>query len=359
MNPGLEETGKRRPKIAFYTQGFRTPSSRFRVEQLLPGLRDRGLDCSVYAANPSNQGETRHWSTPPGPLRVVLRLAGVPRRLCQLPWALRHDVIVFQKPLLPFPSARLERSIARKRPCVFDLDDALYLKTNGRRWIRDIIEVCERIIVGNQHLADQLGAPERTVVVPTVVDTLRYQPRPPPQGRFTIGWSGSAHNLRELEPLVPVLESVLRHTKGRLLLVAERFDASWLQRLHAETVQWSPRAEVEALGRMHVGIMPLADTEFNRGKCAFKLIQYMARGIPVVASPVGANRDVVRPGTDGFLASAPSEWADALHSVYSDPDAALSMGRQGRERVESEYSVSAVIGRYVELFRSLSGRSDF
>ena len=354
MNAAGSSVARRGPSVGFYTQGLRTPSSRFRVEQLLPGLRERGLGCTVYAANPSNQGETRHWSPPQGLVRAALRLSAVPRRVCQMPWALRHDVVVFQKPLLPFPSARLERAVARKRPCVFDLDDALYLKTNGRGWIRDIVESCELIIVGNQHLAEWIDVPERTVIIPTVVDTWRYRPRPPVPGPFTIGWSGSSHNLRELEPLVPVLEQVLRHTGGRLLLVAERFPAAWLRALPVDTVQWSPEAEIEALGRMHVGLMPLADTEFNRGKCAFKLIQYMARGVPVVASPVGANRDVVRHGTDGFLASTSAQWRDGLHGVYEDPDAAQSMGQAARQRVEATYSVGAVIERYVELFSSLS-----
>lgn len=347
---------QRGPSVAFYTQGLRTPSSRFRVEQLLPALRERGLDCSVYAANPSNQGETLRWSPPAGALRSALRLLAVPSRLWQVPSALEHDVVVFQKPLLAFPCARLEREIARNRPCVFDLDDALYLKANGRRWIGDIVDVCERVIVGNAHLAEQIDAPDRTLVIPTVVDTSRYRPRPPPDGPFTIGWSGIEHNMRELEPLVPVLKSVLGETKGRLLLVSERFSASWLKELPVEMVTWTPDAEVEALGSMHVGIMPLADTEFNRGKCAFKLIQCMARAIPVIASPVGANREVVRHGRDGILARHPSQWAGALLSLFNEPAAALSMGKEARHRIDSAYSVNAVIGHYVDLFRTLSSR---
>lgn len=343
------------PSIAFYTQGLRTPSSRFRVEQLLPALRERGLKCEVYAANPSNQGETLHWSPPAGALRSALRLLAVPSRLWQVPLAHKHDVVVFQKPLLPFPSPRLERDIARKRPCVFDLDDALYLKTNGRRWIRDIVDVCERVIVGNRHLAERMDAPGRTLIIPTVVDTNRYRPRPPPRGTFTIGWSGIEHNMRELEPWLPTLESVLKETKGRLLLVSERFSAPWLKRLPVEMVKWTPEAEVEALDRVHVGVMPLADTEFNRGKCAFKLIQCMARAIPVVASPVGANREVVRHGTDGFLARSPSQWSESLLSLFYEPAAALAMGKEARQRIESAYSVRAVIGRYVDLFHSLAG----
>jgi glycosyltransferase involved in cell wall biosynthesis len=227
------------------------------------------------------------------------------------------------------------------------------LKTNGRRWIDEIVAACSYTIAGSRHLAEQIGAPDRTLVIPTVVDTKRYAPRPPPEGPFTIGWTGIAHNLQELEPLVPVLEQVLRRTSGRLLLVAERFSAPWLRRLPVETVPWSPEAELDALSRMHVGLMPLADSEFNRGKCAFKLIQYMARGIPAVASPVGANQEVVRHGLDGFLANTPGEWLEALQTLHSEPDAAREMGRAARSRIESAYSVQAVIGRYVELFRAL------
>jgi glycosyltransferase involved in cell wall biosynthesis len=346
----MKQTG---PKVAFYAQGLRTPSSRFRVQQLLPALTAAGLECTVYAANPSNQGETRHWS-PPASLRGVMRWGALLSRLSQLPRARRHDVLVFQKPLLPFKSALFERRLGCLKPCVFDLDDALYLKKGGRQWIQRNAQACTRVIAGNAHLAEQLGVPERTLIIPTVVDSERYSLRPLPERPFTIGWTGIAHNLSELEPLVPVLRRVLKETRGRLLLVSERFPAAWIKELPVDTVQWTPEVEVEALARLHVGIMPLVDTPFNRGKCGFKLLQYMARGVPVVASPVGVNAEIVRPGAEGFLATRPEDWESALLQLHRDTDAAARMGQSARARVVAEYSVQAVSGRYVELFRSLA-----
>jgi glycosyltransferase involved in cell wall biosynthesis len=341
------------PKVAFYAQGLRTPSSRFRVQQLLPALRREGLVCQVYAANPSNQGETEHWS-PPRSLRALFSYAGVLSRLSQQARARRHDVLVFQKPLLPFMTSLFERRLARIRPCVFDLDDALYVKKGGRKWIQGIAQACARVIAGNAHLAEQLGVPDRTLIIPTVVDSERYLPRPLPDRPFTIGWTGVASNLAEFDPLVPVLRRVLEETRGRLLLVCERFPRAWIKSLPVDTVRWTPQVEVEALADIHVGIMPLSDTPFNRGKCGFKLLQYMARGVPVVASPVGVNAEIVRPGTNGWLATRPDEWEDALIAMHRDADQAARMGRAGRSRVEAEYSVKAVSGRYVELFRSLA-----
>ena len=104
----------------------------------------------------------------------------------------------------------------------------------------------------------------------------------------------------------------------------------------------------------HVGVMPLADTPYNRGKCAFKLIQYMARAIPVVASPVGANRDVVREGVDGVFAVTDADWADHLMTLARDRDLRVRMGNAGRRRVEDAYSVSAVVPRYLEVLRTVS-----
>jgi glycosyltransferase involved in cell wall biosynthesis len=327
-------------RAVFFIQGRRTPSSRFRVLQLLPALARLGIAATVKAPNPSVQGELDGYGVH-GAWRELVRPLSIVSRAWQLPSVHEHDVAVVQKPLINYPGTLFEEYVARVRPAVFDLDDAVFHRLGGleRRKTRRIAALCRHIVVGNQYLADFIDAPEKTTIIPTVVDVERYTPRPEPPGPLTLGWTGVASNLRELKPLVPVLAQVCKETGGRLRIVAEHFDASFLRALPVEFVPWSPENEVTALADVHIGLMPLGDSPYNRGKCGFKLLQYLARGIPVVASPVGANRQIVQPGHNGLLAEGPDEWRDALMTLAGDADLRAAMGRAGRQLVEQRYSI--------------------
>jgi glycosyltransferase involved in cell wall biosynthesis len=329
-------------RVVFFIQGRRTPSSRFRVLQLLPALERLGIAATIEAPNPSVQGELDGRPVH-GLWRELVRPLSIVSRFCQLPSVYQHDVAVVQKPLLNYPTTRFEAYVAQARPTVFDLDDAVFHRWAGleRYKTRRIAGLCRRIVVGNRYIAEHLDLPDKTVIIPTVVDVERYTPRPDPPGPLTLGWTGVASNLRELEPLAPTLGSVCRETGARLRIVAERCDATFLRRLPVDFVRWSPENEVTALAGVHIGLMPLRDSGFNRGKCGFKLLQYQARGIPVVASPVGTNRDIVAPGRNGFLAGTPAQWRDALMTLARDPDTRATMGRAGRLQVERVYSVAA------------------
>jgi glycosyltransferase involved in cell wall biosynthesis len=348
----------RRPlKALFFTQGRRMPSSRFRVLQLQPALERLGIDVTVKAPNPSSGGELDQFPVH-GAWRELLRPFSVLSRALQLPAVHDHDVVVVQKPLIYYPVSLFEEYVARARPTVFDLDDAIFHRFLGfeRRKTRRIVELCRQVVAGNQYLAEFLDAPEKTTIIPTVVDVHRYAPRPEPDGPLTIGWTGLASNLRELEPLAPVLEQVCRDTGARLMIVAERFTAPFLRGVPVEFVPWTPESEVAALGQVHVGLMPLRDTPYNRGKCGFKLLQYQARGIPVVATPLGANREIVEPGRNGLWADAPEEWRDALMTLARDPDLRAAMGTAGRTRIVQHYSIEAAAPKLAHvLARAVEG----
>ncbi|HOX44744.1 MAG TPA: glycosyltransferase family 4 protein [Myxococcota bacterium] len=344
-------------RVAFYTQGVKTASSRFRAAQLLPGLAEHGIEGTLLPARPSVHGDVDlAWVH--GLRRELFRPLSVLSRAGQLHLATRFDLLYLQRPMLKYYTTLPEEIVTRLRPSIFDMDDAIFHNKLGLDAfrVRRILKLVRHVVVGNRYLADFVGEPARTSIIPTVVDTRRYLPRPDPgDGPFTIGWTGGAHNLVELEPIAPALQQVLRETGGRLRIVAERLEGRFLRELPVDFVPWSPENEVRALAAAHVGIMPLKDTPFNRGKCGFKLIQYMACAIPVVASPVGANRDVVRAGQDGFLAADNASWREALLALARDPALRAQAGAAGRQRAQAEFSLDAVIPRYVELFRRVAG----
>ncbi|MBW2507511.1 MAG: glycosyltransferase [Deltaproteobacteria bacterium] len=343
----------------FFTQGVRTPSARFRVEQHLPYFERSGVRCTLRPANPSNQGELASYSPPMGLRRELLRLAATPARAMQLRGLSGFDFAFIQKPLIFFPYTGFEAWVARRLPTVFDMDDAIHLKHRGlgARQVRRIVDVVDHVIVGNDHLAEIVDEPGKTTVIPTVVDHLRFALRPVPDDPFTVVWTGLSDNMREIEPYADVLRRVLGEVGGRLVLISERFDAPWIRGLSVETIPWSPEAEVAGLSLGHVGLMPLADTPFNRGKCGFKLIQYMARGIPAIASPVGTNPQIIEHGVNGMLAATPSEMEEALMAMARDPGFAASLAAEARRTVVERYSVQAVLPRYLEIFEGLVGKS--
>lgn len=346
-------------RIGFYTQGVKVASSRFRAGQLLPGLAAHGIQGTLIPARPSVQGDVDlPWVH--GWRRELFRPFSIASRLSQLHLATRFDLLFLQRPMLKYPTTLPEEIVTRLRPSIFDMDDAIfhnYLGLEGWR-IRRILNLVRHVIVGNRYLAEFVGDPARTTIIPTVVDTHRFVPRTDPGDiPFTIGWTGGANNLIELEPIVPALREVLQETGGRLLIVCDHLQGSFLRGLPVDFVRWNPDVEVGALAGMHVGLMPLRDTPYNRGKCGFKAIQYMARAIPVVASPVGVNAEVVRHGEDGFLPASLDDWREALRTLARDPTLRARMGASGRGRAQAEYSLDAVVPRYVDLFRRIASQS--
>lgn len=345
----------RKPGVLFFTQGRRVPSSRFRVQQIVPRLRDAGWPCTIAAPHPSVHGDIG-WSWVHGKRRELLRPLSVISRLFALPHIHNHEIVFIQRPLVRYGTIALEMLVTRWRPSIFDMDDALFHNAFGLEGIqiRRIVDRVRHVIVGNSYLADFVNRPEKTTIIPTVVDTDRYQPRPDPDGQFTIGWTGISSNLRELDLIAKPLARVLAETKGKLLIVADRCDVPWLKKLPMEFVRWSPQTEVDALSRVHVGIMPLVDRPYNRGKCGFKLIQYMARGIPVVATPLGANAEIVRDGVDGWHARSPERWVEALIEMARNPERRQRSGIVARERIEQHYSIDAVVPLYLEVLERVA-----
>ncbi len=336
-------------RVAFFTQGVRVPASRFRVDQLIPFLAEH-VDCAVLPASPSVYGDLDSGRLH-GNWRVLAQPLSIVSRVRQLEAVSRCDVAWLQRPMVQYGFTALERYVARRRPTVFDFDDAIFHNKWGleAHKIRRIIAAVDHVVVGNSYLAEFVGDPVKTTIIPTVVDERRYAPRPDPDGPFTIVWTGLSSNLRELEPYARALRRVLAETGGRLVVIADRLDAPFLAGMAVEFVRWSPEVEVSALGNGHVGVMPIADSKYNRGKCGFKLIQYMARGMPVVASPVGANREIVRHGIDGFHARTVDDWTEALLALAGDADLRRRMGAFARGRVEEAYSVTAVVPRHLDV----------
>jgi glycosyltransferase involved in cell wall biosynthesis len=289
----------------------------------------------------------RRWLRPLwGPAALARLVPGVVRS-----WA--HDVTLFQREL--FSTFVTLEPLAR-RPSILVVDDAMHLLRGGRA-MEGLARRSVAVICGNAWLAEIYARWNRTIhVIPTAVDTDRFVPGPgrPDEGRLVIGWSGSAGGFGYLRAIEPALAEVLRRFPAAVLRVVAESPPHLpgLPPGRLEYVRWSPEVEVAVLQDLAVGLMPLEDSPWARGKCAFKMLTYMACGVPVVVSPVGMNVEVLGRAELGLGATTQAEWVDAIGGLLADAAARRAMGLAGRRVAEGEYSRRAVVPRLEAVLRS-------
>lgn len=334
-------------------------SSRLRTHQYIPYLRAAGAEVSVepffdaaYLQQLYSENTRRYIEVGKAYLRRLTALFG----------ARRYSVVWIEKELFPFLPASFEAFFKLMRaPCVVDYDDATFhtYDHHRRRMVRTLLSNkldpllrgAHTVAVGNSYLEAYVsGRGTRTVVrIPTTVDIQRYSVRPAPSDKeLRIGWIGTPKTAKYLELLFAPLRRLARRRRLRLVTIGAPplGDIGVPVELHS----WSAETEAQLLSSLHLGVMPLPDEPWERGKCGYKLIQYMACGRPVVASPVGVNIDIVTPEV-GFLASTDEEWVSSIDALASDPSLRDLMGMFGRRRVEQEYTVQMIAPRIIELLR--------
>jgi glycosyltransferase involved in cell wall biosynthesis len=319
------------------------PSFRYRFEAIRPGLEARGfaVDAEMFPRR-----------------RYVLRVIERRRRL-----SAAGLLVVAKLKLLPLETG-LTRSAARR--IVYDFDDAVYVgkpdrigEAPGRSRFRvakfsATCRMADVVVAGNDELAGAARPYARRVeIVPTGIDLSVYSRDGPARaGPPTLVWIGLPGNLPYLELVRPALaELAAERPDLTLRIVSSRFP-DWPE-VPIDRVVWSESTAPAALSSADIGIMPLADDAWTRGKGGFKLLQYMAARLPCVASPVGANRTIVAEGETGFLPRDEKGWLDALRALLDSPARRREMGEKGRQRVEEEYSIERIAKRTADLYEEI------
>jgi len=293
----------------------------------------------------------------------------LPSRLATLGSLRTADVLWLQREALPFGPPMLERFVRARfaKPYVYDFDDAIWMTPDANesrlvRWLRNrgkvktLIRRAAHVFAGNAFLADYARQFNPNVtVIPTVVDTeTRYVAQHDHHhgAAPVVGWTGSRSTLTYLDLLRPVLADLARDHEFHLDVVCDRAPGDL--GVPVRFRPWSAETELRDLLRFDVGVMPLLDRPWERGKCGFKVIQYMACGIPPVAADVGVNREIVRHGVDGFLCRDDDDWRTALTTLLGDPDRRAAMGRNARARIVEHYSVHSQAPRIAAIFREVA-----
>lgn len=346
------------------------PSSRFRVYQFIQYLEAHGVQATVRPFVSSRHALALYKS---GGLfkKITLTLLATLGRVVDIFRATRFDVVYILREAFPFGPPFFEAALALAGTrLIYDFDDAIWQRfevyDNPLDRLRDwdkpakVIRRARHVVVGSQYLADfarqYASNPAAVSIVPTVVDSTIYSPRPTlsTDEKITIGWIGTPRGsdifLKKLLPTMQDFATRFPHVCWRFV-GAEPFEVG---KLPVEFKTWQLAEEVSDIQSFNIGLMPLTDDKFTRGKCGFKLIQYMNCGIPAVCSPVGANCEIIEEGVNGFFAETDQQWSDALERLILDRRLRQSMGEQGRNIAEQHYSLHAQSPRLLEILQGVT-----
>lgn len=322
-------------RIAFLISRFDAPSSRYRVLQYLPIFKNKGHKSEVFEVPKGFVKRTR--------LFIKMR---------------NFDVVVLQKKLLSAIDWHLLRKNSHK--LIYDFDDAVMFRDSDKKGFESAIRQkrftrtiknSDMVVSGNEYLNSfAMKENSNVFVIPTSIDMKRYIQKPfdSISEHVIIGWIGSGSTLPYLEKMKNVWDAVFdKFPHVKLKVIADRFFEC--QKMPVVKKQWKHEEEIDDLHSFDIGIMPLPDDLWTRGKCGFKLLQYMAIGIPAVCSPVGINKEIVSDGVNGYWANAADEWVEKLGILIRDRNLRLQMGDLARKTVINRYSVGVNVKRLIEI----------
>lgn len=322
-------------RLLFVSKGEDSSSTRYRALQFFPLWRAAGFEPSHVSAS--------------GGLRATLDM---------LRQAARADVVIVLRKTFPYPLLRALRRVSRR--LAFDFDDAIFCNTDGTpsrtRMARfaAMARACDQVFAGNGFLAGRAAAFNPAVtLIPTCVDTARYRiEADKPEDSVDLVWIGSSSTRKYLVEALPWLAAAAERVPGLRLKIIADFALPECG-IATLPVAWQAGTEARELASSHIGIAPMRDDDWSRGKCALKVLQYMAAGLPVVSSNAGANAEVIAEGANGYLVSSPAEWAERIDRLAKDAALRRRMGAEGRRRVEAGYAIDAVFNRLRPLVEGL------
>ena len=345
-----------------------SPSQRFRVEQWAPHLADAHNIHLQFAPFESSELSELLYRRGHFTRKAFLTLRDFARRGATVAEARNFDAVVIHREAALIGPAIYERLLAWSgKPILFDFDDAIWMQQPEHRKLlsplrfqrktKTICRLANMVTAGNEFLAAYARHYNSEVeMVPTTIELRDYPvvPEPNTQNRFVVCWTGSTTTLVHFERARGPLECLAKTVPLTVKIICNKPPERPVAGADMHFVPWSTEGEAQELGDCHVGIMPLPDNGFTRGKCGLKALQYMATGRPVVVSPVGVNKDIVQEDQNGYLAANDEEWVEALMKLAASPQLRARLGSAGRKRVERDYSAPVGAAKFASAIRAIT-----
>jgi glycosyltransferase involved in cell wall biosynthesis len=347
----------------------RSPGQRFRFEQYLDYLSEKGFLCEFsYLLN--EKDDKFFYSKGHYFRKFQIFLKSICKRFKDLKRIRDYDIIFIYREAVMLGSVFFEKRFKKRgAKIILDFDDAIWLMdvSEGNKklsWLKrpsktaDILRLSDMVFVGNKYLSEYAEQFNRNVkIVPTTLETGKIKIKTQaPKEKICIGWTGSSTTLKHFELAIPFLKKIQEKYPVKIKLIS---DAALINNeLDITFCKWNKETETEDLSEIDIGIMPLPDDDWARGKCGFKGLQYMALGVPAVMSPVGVNTEIIQDGENGYLAGNEEEWIEKITRLIESPDLRKKIGANGRKTVEEKYSFDAWKDKYVGFFIELISEKD-
>jgi glycosyltransferase involved in cell wall biosynthesis len=349
----MKAMNEEKRRILLLPGAYNSPAARFRIWQFVEPLQKAGYDVRIRVPFPDRENKIRSGKV----LRLPSRLNSVLRIITA--WWITRDAhrffaVITNRDIVPeLRVTFLEKRMIRKgAKLIFDFDDAIHLGAREAK-LKNFLPDCAYVAGGNPMLRDYgLTLNSRTILLPTVVNTNYYKPTSQADNKvIRIGWSGSASTNKHCLPLLkePIMALAKELNFEFVVISNEDPDIEW-EGVHHQFIKWKAEQEVEQLQTFDIGLMPLNDNEFERGKCGLKAIQYMALGIPALVSPVGVNAEIVEHGLSGYHCVSVNDWKQYILKLSSDKTLRIEMGNRARQRVEAGYSVEYALTLWLKVF---------
>lgn len=352
--------------IANHRMG-RSPGQRFRFEQYLDFLAENGYECDFSPIISEDDDKILYLN---GKLlgKASIALKARNTRSQDVKNANQYDIIFIYREALLTRSVRFERLFAKsKAKIIFDFDDAIWLPnvSSGNRYLKFlkdpsktslILQFADMVFAGNSYLAAYAKKYCDSVkVIPTTIDTDYHKrsKKKSDDSKICIGWTGTQTTLKYLDQLKGVFKSLTKQYGDRIYfkIICDRI---WkCEGIELKNDSWQKEREIEQLEEIDIGLMPLTDDDWSKGKCGFKALQYMALETATVLSPVGVNKEIVEDGVNGFFANSESDWLRTLSLLIENSTLRNKLGREGRKTIEERFSVKAYRQVYLDCFNEL------
>lgn len=349
----------------------RAPNQRFRFEQYLDFLKSKGFECEVsYLLDAKADAvfyKPGHWVK-----KLFILLNAFKIRFADIRKAKQFDLIFICREAFLIGTTYFERKFVESGvPTVFDFDDAIWnldVSEGNKKlaWLKNpaktsiIIKQVKHVIAGNQYLADYaLQFNKQVSIIPTTLDTNYHKPSDKiavNNKPVCIGWTGSLTTVKHFRLAEAALLRVKEKYKDKIVFKVIGDPNYFHQELGIQGVAWTLNKEIEDLQDIDIGIMPLPDDEWAKGKCGFKGLTYMSMGTPAIMSPVGINTEIVQHGENGLLASTDEEWFNAICYLIDHPEERNRMGVNARQTIIDRYSIESQKGKYLEVFLNITGK---
>ena len=341
-----------------------SPGQRYRLEQWEPLLRERGVDIT-FASFEDEELHALLYQRGMMPKKLQLVTRGLRRRLSLVRKVKDYDLVYILREAALFGPPVFERLIAQSGvPMVFDFDDAIFVSyrspSNGylsylkfASKTKTICRIASHVMVGNPYLAEYARqVNDRVTVIPTTIDTEKYRvPERREKSPVVIGWTGSYSTVQHLDTLRGALKKLAEKESFRLRVIGT--PSYECPPVDVEAMRWRADTELEDLSEIDIGMMPLPDDRWSKGKCGLKALQFMALGIPTICSPVGVNTDIIQDDQNGFIAGTEDEWVEKLTRLLRSAELRRRLGDAGRATVEEKYSAITQTPRVYEIFKSV------